>query len=88
MSQDCTYSDVWLTRDEDSNAFGDWFRGQVSSFPVVGGIVAGFVPDTATKNVVRSCPGTTTDKTTGYALDYWLITMIVLLIVIFLLLRK
>ena len=84
MSERCQNSEVWLTRDEDANAFGDFFRSEVSSFPAVGGIIAGLVPDTLTANAIRSCPGATIDHTSGYALDLLLIGFIVLLIVIYL----
>lgn len=88
MSQQCQYSDVWLTRDEDKNAVGDWFRSGVSNFPVVGGIVGAFVPDTATQNVVRQCPGKVHDHTSGYRVEQYLIAILIALIAIYIIVRK
>lgn len=82
--QRCQYSDVWLTREEDANAFGDFFRNQVRNFPIAGGLFAGFVPDTLTANAVRSCPGATIDHTSGYTLDTILVVLLVVLIIIYL----
>ena len=63
----CTDSEVWLTRDADKNAFGDVFReGVASSIPIVGELMAAFVPDTMTNNVVRSCPGVTIDRRSSF----------------------
>jgi hypothetical protein len=82
MAQDrCLDSEVWLTRDADKNAIGDMFRSGVSSFPVVGPFVSGFVPDTMTKNVVRQCQGLTIDRRSSFALDYILLLFIVLLLI-------
>jgi hypothetical protein len=80
----CTDSEVWVTRDEDKNAFGDMFRETASqTIPVVGGIMAGLVPDTLTNNVVRSCPGVTIDRRSSFALDYIFLAAIILGILIF-----
>jgi hypothetical protein len=82
MAQDrCLDSEVWLTRDADKNAIGDMFRSGVSSFPVIGPFVSGFVPDTMTKNVVRQCQGLTIDRRSSFALDYILLLFIVLLLI-------
>lgn len=82
MAQDrCLDSEVWLTRDADKNAIGDAFRSGVSSFPVIGPFVSGFVPDTMTKNVVRQCQGLTIDRRSSFALDYILLLFIVLLLI-------
>ena len=88
MAQDrCLDSEVWLTRDADKNAVGDTFRSGVSSFPIVGGFVSGFVPDTMTKNVVRQCAGLTIDRRSSFALDYILLMVIVSLLISYYLIR-
>lgn len=84
MNNRCQNSEVWFSRDEDKNAFGDFFRNQVANFPIGGQFFAGFVPDTLTANAVRTCSGATYDKTTPYTLEYVLIGFIVLLIIIYL----
>jgi len=78
----CFDSELFQSRDEGSNAIGDTFRSMVgSSIPVVGGIVAGLVPDTMTNNVVRKCPGVTIDKRSTFSLDYILLLFIVVLLI-------
>jgi hypothetical protein len=88
MSQRCEYTEVWTSRDDDKNAFGDFFRDSVANFPIAGGLFAGMVPDTLTSNAVRSCPGATIDKTSGYTLDLILLGLIVFLIVVYLSIKK
>lgn len=83
----CTNSEVWFTRDEDANAYGDFFRGQVANFPIAGEFFAAMVPDTLTANAVRTCSGATIDKTTPYTLDVVLIGLIVLFIIIYIQLK-
>ena len=81
----CTDSEVWLTRDADKNAFGDVFReGVASSIPIVGELMAAFVPDTMTNNVVRSCPGVTIDRRSSFVADYILVGAAAVIILIFL----
>ncbi len=62
----CLYSEVIMTREAGANAVGDAFKTAVSSFPLIGGLVAGFIPNTYTANVLRACPGKTFDKRSGY----------------------
>ncbi len=83
----CLDSEVWLTRDADKNAVGDAFRKGVANFPIVGQFVAGAVPDTLTKNVVRQCPGVTIDRRSSFALDYILVSVVLALIVVYFLVR-
>lgn len=66
MSNKCQYSEVVLTREDGANAVGDTFRTAVSNVPLVGGLVAGLVPDTFTANVLRACPGKVVDHRSGY----------------------
>ena len=80
----CMDSAVWLTRDAEANAVGDTFRSAVSNFPVVGGFVAGMVPDTLTMNAIRTCPGATIDHTSGYRQTYVLMALVVMLLAIYL----
>jgi hypothetical protein len=84
----CQYSDVWLTRDADQNAVGDWFRDGLGNVPVVGGIVGAFVPDTLTQNVVRQCQGKVHDHTSGYTVEQILIVILIALIGVYILVRK
>jgi len=79
----CRDSAVWQSREPDSNAFGDFFRDSVGQFPVVGGLIAGFVPDTLTNNALRQCPGAVTDHTTPYRQTYALIGVVVLFLAIY-----
>lgn len=83
----CADTEVWLTREADANAIGDTFRSAVGNFPIVGGLVAGLVPDTYTANAVRSCPGATTDHTTGYRQEVVLLALLLSLIVIYAILK-
>ena len=84
----CQDSAVWLTREADANAIPDTFRSVVSIVPVVGGFVAGLVPDALTMNAIRSCPGATIDHTTGYRQTYGLIALVVMLLAIYLVIPK
>jgi len=88
MAQDrCLDSEVWLTRDADKNAIGDAFRSGVANFPIVGGFVSGFVPDTMTKNVVRQCQGLTIDRRSSFAIDYIMLLFILLLVISYFILK-
>lgn len=84
----CTDSETWLTREADSNAIGDTFRGAVANFPLIGGLVAGLVPSTATNNTIRYCPGATIDHTTGYTQETILASVVLALVVIYLILPR
>lgn len=80
----CIDSPVWLTREPDQNAVGDAFKGILSNVPYVGGLAASLVSDTATQNVIRTCPGATTDWTPDYSQEYTLMALIVVLIITYL----
>ncbi len=84
----CRDSEVWLTREADKNAFGDAFKQMMNVVPVVGSLVAGFVPDTLTNNALRQCPGAVTDYTTPYSQTYALIGVVVALLVVYMLIPK
>jgi len=76
-------SEVSLSRDANANAIGDTFRQSVGSFPLVGGLIAGFVPDTLTQNILRTCPGALIDHTTDYQLEYTLLAVAVILTILY-----
>jgi hypothetical protein len=84
----CTDSAVWVTYEEDNQAMDNLWRDTLSSFPVVGGFIAGMVPDTLTMNAIRSCPGATIDHTTGYRQTYGLMALTVMLLVIYIIIPK
>ncbi len=84
----CRDSQVWQTRDADANAVGDAFRSAVSSFPYIGGFVAGFIGDTLTNNAIRQCPGAVTDYTTPYRQTYILIGLVVIVAFVYYLIPK
>lgn len=83
----CSDSSVWLTREADANAFGDGFKSLMNNIPVVGGIVAGLVPDTLTANAVRTCPGATIDHTADYRQTYVLMGVVVALVALYIYLK-
>lgn len=66
MADRCQFSEVVLTREEGANAIGDIVRKGIGSVPIVGGLVAGLVPDTFTANVLKSCPGAVIDHRSNY----------------------
>lgn len=73
MANRCEYSDIVLTREAGANSVGDTFKKGVSAVPLVGGLVAGLVPDTFTANVLRSCPGAVIDERSPYWLEFGLL---------------
>jgi hypothetical protein len=84
----CRDSQVVLTREPDSNAFGDFFRDTMTQVPVVGGFVSAFVQDTITNNALRQCPGAVTDHTTPYRQTYVLIAVVVMLSIVFIMIPR
>jgi len=79
----CVNSEVVLSREAGANAVGDAFRQTASSFPVIGGLIGGLVPDTLTANVLRTCPGKTIDHRTPLTLEYLLLAACVVLLVLY-----
>lgn len=77
----------WLTPDED-NAWIGAFQQGVASVPIVGGLVAGFIPPSQNLNSVRCIPGKKFDETTGYTTSGYLLALVVVLAVVYLFTRK
>lgn len=79
--------ETWMTPDED-NAWIGAFASGVNAFPVVGPLVAAFVPPSQNLNHVRCVPGNYYNETTGYKLEGVLIAVALVLMIIYLILKK
>lgn len=77
----------WLTPDED-NAWIGAFQQGVGAVPIVGGLVAAFIPPSNNLNSVRCIPGNTYNETTGYKRTGYLIAIAAVVIVVYLFVRK
>jgi hypothetical protein len=77
----------WLTPDEDNAWIGAFAKG-VSAVPIVGGLVAGFIPPSNNLNSVRCIPGNKHDDTTGYATTGYLIAAVLVVAIVYLVTRK
>lgn len=79
--------ETWATPDED-NAWIGAFKQGVASFPVVGGLVAAFIPPSSNLNSIRCIPGKKYNETTGYTTTGYLLAAAVVVFVVYLFTRK